>query len=196
MSGEQSCPVTLRPFTEADVPVAAAWGLDDELCRQAQWTPGLPIEKLQQHWESLVRSPSLDLIRLAAVVDDELVGYVDLHGTEPDRRELGYVIGRRELWGRGLGTRAAYAGLVLGFDGLRLDLIIGQALAANPRSVRILQRLGMTETGRGEDLSYLGRPTYNRQFMITRTRWTEGTHAGPDDSPTTSDPDGAGPGSG
>jgi RimJ/RimL family protein N-acetyltransferase len=188
--------MTLRPFTWADVPIAAAWGLDDELCRRAEWTVGLPIEEHRKHWESLLRSPSPELIRLAAVSDGELVGYVDLHGTDPDRRELGYVIGRRELWGRGLGTRAARAGLALAFDELGLDTVEGQALAANPGSVRILQRLGMIETGRGDDVVYLGRTTYNRQFMITRAMWTEGRDAGLDDSPAASDPDGAGPGSG
>ena len=196
MSGEQRCPVILRPFTWADVPVAAAWGLDDELCRRAEWTVGLPLEEHSKHWESLVRSPSTELLRLAATAGDELVGYVDLHGTDPDRRELGYVIGRRDLWGRGLGTDAARAGLALAFDDLGLELVDGQALAANPASVRILQRLGMIETGRGDDVTYLGRTTYNRKFMITRAMWTEGRDAGLDDSPTSSDPDGAGPGPG
>lgn len=165
--------MTLRPFTLTDAPVAAAWGLDAELCRLAEWTPNLPIEQHLRHWESLVRSPSTELIRLAAVADDELVGYVDLHGTDPTRRELGYAIGRRDLWGRGLGTRAARAGLAHAFDELDLEAVDGQALAANPRSVRILQRLGMIETGRGEDVGYLGRTTHNRQFMITRETWLE-----------------------
>jgi hypothetical protein len=39
--------------------------------------------------------------------------------------------------------------------------------------VRILQRLGMTETGRGQDGSYLGRPTYYRRFAVTRSAWAQ-----------------------
>ncbi|GAA0949315.1 hypothetical protein GCM10009554_47770 [Kribbella koreensis] len=34
-------------------------------------------------------------------------------------------------------------------------------------SVRILRSLGMTETGRGEDDSFLGEPSFYRRFRIS-----------------------------
>ncbi|MGO1975020.1 MAG: GNAT family N-acetyltransferase [Propionibacteriaceae bacterium] len=119
----------------------------------------------------MISAPPPDLVRLGADCDQELVGYVDLKGTAPGRRELGYTIGGRDRWGLGLGTAAAAAGLTYGFTALCLDEIWAGALDANTPSVRILRRVGMRETGRGDRRSFLDRATYYRQFVITATEW-------------------------
>lgn len=165
---ESSPAVQLRPVSLADADVIASWGLDEVFCRAADWTPGLPLQAYRDHQRSLASSPPDDLVRLAAVHEGEVVGCVDLHGAEPGRRELGYEIGPSSNWGRGLGLAVARAGLEHGFDVLGLDEVWAEALDANVASVRILQRLGMVETGRGADGQYLGEPTHNRQFALHR----------------------------
>ena len=117
------------------------------------------------------QAPPADLVRLGVVVEDALVGYVDLHGQEPVRRELGFVIGVRDRWGQGLGRRAASAALDHAFDGLHLDEVWAEALDANTRSVRLLRRLGMQETGRGDAGEFLSRPTFYRRFTLTASAW-------------------------
>ena len=47
---------------------------------------------------------------------------------------------------------------------LGLSEIWAEALDTNPRSIRILQRLGMTETGRGDPPSY-------RRFVLAADGW-------------------------
>lgn len=103
---------------------------------------------------------------------DELVGYVDLHGSDPGEKELGFVIGPSRRWGQGLGRRAAEAGLTYGFEELGLEHIWAEALAANTASVRILRSLGMEETGRGTPGMFLGEDSYYLQFSISRRAWT------------------------
>ncbi len=105
-----------------------------------------------------------------------MVGYVDLHGDQPHRREIGFVIGERSRWGQGLGRLAAAAGLDHGFHQLALQEIWAEAMDANQRSVRILQSLGMLETGRGGEDMFLDQPTHYRQFAITAENWLAGTH--------------------
>ncbi len=61
----------------------------------------------------------------------------------------------------------ARAGLRHGFDEMRLNQIWAEALDANHASVRVLQHLGLRETGPGEPGNYLGQPTHFRQFVIT-----------------------------
>lgn len=158
--------VRLRPLVAGDAEVMAAWGDDLLFCDEAGWSRDLDPAERRVRWAELVADPPPALLRLAAVVDDEVVGYVDLFGTEPGRRELGYLVGGRSRWGRGLGTELARAGLAYGFDVLGLDEVWAEAADANVASVRILQRIGMTETGRGSDTWYLGRPTFHRQFVI------------------------------
>ena len=163
--------LTLRPLRISDAEVISRWGSDPGFCRAAGWTVDLPLAELRHFHHMLIESPSPDLIRLAAIRDEVLVGYVDLCGSDPHRRELGFVIGERRQWGRGFGYQAAAAGVAHGFDRLGLRVIWAEALDANQRSVRILQRLGLTETGSGEDGVFLDQPTYYRRFAITASDW-------------------------
>lgn len=183
-TGSRDCPgqtgamvmpaVTLRPLRPDDAEVMAAWGDDLLFCDEAGWSRDLDPTERRLRWAELVAHLPANLIRLTAVADGAVVGYVDLHGSEPRRRELGYLVGGRERWGRGLGTALARAGLAHGFDALGLDVVWAEAADANIASVRILQRIGMTETGRGTDSWYLDRPTFHRQFEIERAGWVGG----------------------
>jgi RimJ/RimL family protein N-acetyltransferase len=170
MGGTQD-PVTLRPLQLRDVDVMASWAHDRSFCAEADWSVDLSFAEHQRFHRALVMSPPRGLTRLAAVQSGALIGYVDLHGEEPHRRELGFVIGERDRWGQGYGLAAARAGLAYGFEVLGLHQIWAEALDANQRSVRVLQRLGMVETGAGDDDMFLGAPTYYRQFVIGAREW-------------------------
>jgi RimJ/RimL family protein N-acetyltransferase len=163
--------VTLRPLELRDADVIARWAADPEFCHQADWTPGLPFSERQRLHQRLIQSPPPDLIRLGVIHRGVLVGYVDLHGDEPHRREIGFVIGERGRWGKGLGRWAAAAGLDHGFNELGLQEIWAEAFDSNQRSVRILQRLGLLEIGRGDEGVFLDQPTYYRQFAIAAAEW-------------------------
>lgn len=171
---QQTPSVHLRELVAADADVLAGWAGDEVFCREAEWSPGLPFEVHRDFHRGLIASPPPELLRLGVVSGGDLVGFVDLHGLEPHRRELGFTIGGRSRWGRGLGGAAARAGLAYGFEALELTEIWAEALDANERSVRLLRRLGMDETGHGDDSEFCGTPTYYRQFALTceRSPWT------------------------
>lgn len=162
----------LRPLQHADAAVLAAWGEDTTFCQHTGWTVRSRAG-LHDFWLRQVDDPSDGLIRLAVEdADDDLVGYVDLHGTNPGEKELGFVIGPSYRWGQGLGQRAARAGLAYGFNELALNCIWAEALVANTASVRILQSLGMQETGTGGPGVFLGEESYYLQFRTRRNGWT------------------------
>ena len=163
--------VRLRPLGPDDAPVLAAWADDPLFCDEAGWARDLDPGLRRERWAALLAAPPADLLRLAAVVKGEVVGYIDLHGCEAGRRELGDLVGGRERFGKGLGTAMARQGLDHAFGVLGLDEVWAEAADANPASVRILQRIGMTETGRGSDTWHLDRRTFHRQFAITRAQW-------------------------
>ncbi|RKQ35080.1 GNAT family N-acetyltransferase [Kocuria tytonis] len=161
--------VELRTATAADAELCARWGSDDLFCRAAEWSEGVPVAERAAFLRRLNTAPPADLLRLSAWCDGVLVGYADVQGTEPTRRELGYVIGPSAAWGKGLGLAAAQAGVHHMFEIMGLETVWAEALDANVASVRILQRLGMVETGRGAPSTYLGRPTHYRQFSLDRS---------------------------
>lgn len=157
----------LRPLTLEDAGTIAGWAADPIFCRAAGWTVGLPPGEHLAFQTRLIAQPPTDLVRLGVSLDGRLVGYVVFQGTEAGRRELGFVIGERGLWGQGLGLAAAWAGLRCGFATMGLSHLWAEALDADAASVRILKRLGMQETGPGSQGTYLGRPSHYRQFAIT-----------------------------
>lgn len=118
--------------------------------------------------------PDPKLIRLLALCHEQAVGYVDLYGDDIDARELGYLIAPASRWGQGLGIAAARAGLQHGFEALGLRRIWAEAIEANTASVRVLQRLGMDETGPGEAEEFLGQASRYVQFEMLRSRWAAG----------------------
>jgi RimJ/RimL family protein N-acetyltransferase len=156
--------IELRSLESRDAEVVASWALDPRFLAAAGWTVGLSIAEHISFQRRLITQPPDDLLRMGAVHEEELVGYVDLHGSEPARRELGFVIGDSRRWGRGLGQCAAQAGLDYGLRDLGLTEIWAEALAANLASIRILQSLGMTETEPGVSGTYLGTPSNYRRF--------------------------------
>lgn len=154
-----------------DAEVIAGWAADLQFCRAAGWTLDLPPSEHLWFQRDSVLLPRPDLIRMAAMSQGTLVGYVDLAGRDPHRRELGFLIGPLSSWGHGLGSQAAAAGLAYGFDALGLKEIWAEALDTNVRSVRILHRLGLTETGRGGMSTYLDQDSAYLQFAITADAW-------------------------
>lgn len=163
--------VVLRPMLASDAPVFASWAADAQFCAQAGWRTRSDVEGLVPRWRTLMANPDPKLVRLTAVCDGDVVGYVDLHGDSERTRELGFAIGGSERWGKGLGLAAAAAGLAYGFDELGLSSIWAEALEANVASVRILQRLGMTYTGRGAEEPFAGVPSVYLQHRVTRSDW-------------------------
>ena len=142
------------------------WALDPKFCAAADWTVGLTYEDCRSFHAKVIANPPADLVRLGAIHRGELVGYVDLHGQDPARRELGFVIGDSRRWGQGLGHQAARGGLDHGFARMSLNEIWAEALEANVASVRILQDLGMHEVGSGAPGTHLGRPSHFRRFVL------------------------------
>lgn len=157
----------LRALVDADAAVIGAWGLDEEFCAAAEWTPHLPLGHYVDFHRRSIAQPPRDLLRLGAVLEGNLAGYVDLHGHEEGRRELGFALSPA-LWGRGLGVELARAGLRHGFDVLHLDEVWAEAWDTNQRSVRVLERVGMVFTGLGEAGTYRGAPARRRLYALRR----------------------------
>jgi 8-oxo-dGTP diphosphatase len=79
-----------------------------------------------------------------------MVGHMGLRrgprDLDADTAELGYWFGR-DHWGRGYATEAARAAIDFGFDGLGLAAIWASALPDNDRSLAVLAKAGLVETG-------------------------------------------------
>ena len=75
--------------------------------------------------------------------DSVLIGFFGFGDEIPPDVQIGWRF-LPEYWGRGLATEAATAMIQYGFDTFRFDRLIAVAQPANLRSIRLMEKLGMT----------------------------------------------------
>ena len=166
--GPMAATVSLRELTRDDARELATWQTDPTFATIAGWRPTSTIAEGEGWWRESISNPDPLLTRLGAVEAGGLVGYVDLYGEGPEERELGYLVGPSLRWGRGLGTAAAGAGIIFGFDMLGVRRLWAEAVVANVASVRVLQKLGFTPIGHGQPETFLGAASHFEQFELLR----------------------------
>jgi RimJ/RimL family protein N-acetyltransferase len=103
--------------------------------------------------------------------DNVLMGCMDI-SIESDARvgTLGYWLGE-PFWGHGYATEAAKAVIGFAFDILKLSEVNASALPDNDRSMRVLEKAGMTHIGREvEDTVERGQVEVEA-FALNRKFW-------------------------
>ncbi len=136
--------LVLRPFQAGDVADANAYRNDEEFAR---FLPHIPLPFTMQDSEVFVRrNMSLSWDKsptFAVVLDDNLIGTVNLEVNAGTRTAmLGYAIGR-VWWGRGIATEAARAALTWGIQAFGLSRIWASTDVRNVNSQRVMVKLGM-----------------------------------------------------
>jgi ribosomal-protein-alanine N-acetyltransferase len=139
----------LRPFQADDLAAYAAIRAKPEVNR---YLPGGEA-RAAEAWAvaerviALFTAPDTQPLPWAVVekASGRLIGHLGLRRLEEleGAVELLYMLDSA-FWGEGLATEGAQAALDYGFDALKLDRIIGLALAENKASRRVLEKLGMT----------------------------------------------------
>ena len=81
-----------------------------------------------------------------------LVGKIGLHhhadwNAEDVKVEVGWLLAR-DSWGKGYATEGAAASLEDAFERVRLDRVLSIAHVENRRSVRVMERIGLSPVGR------------------------------------------------
>ncbi|WP_302046223.1 GNAT family N-acetyltransferase [Leuconostoc lactis] len=108
-----------------------------------------PVKTLKEVIENSIQSYfMLDPIgKWGIVYDQTMVGTIDLRLNEAHRQaEIGYVLNKR-YWGQGIMPEAAQGILAVGFDQLQLVRIFSEHDTRNPKSGRVMTKIGMQQEG-------------------------------------------------
>jgi RimJ/RimL family protein N-acetyltransferase len=143
----------LRQWRDADRGPFAALNADPEVMRYfpAPYTPDESNEAIdrQTKW---IAERGWGLWAVEVRETGRFIGFV---GLSVPRHELPFLpcveIGWRlakEAWGQGFASEAARASLAYGFDVLKLTEIVSFTALANGPSRRVMERIGMRDTGR------------------------------------------------
>jgi RimJ/RimL family protein N-acetyltransferase len=159
---------TLRLLVPDDAPTMFALDADPEVMRYLPASPHATVEDVRQSlvaYQDVYRADGF--ARWAAIEDatGEMIGWCGLRRQPDGEVDLGYRY-RRSAWGRGLASEAARACVDYGFRVLDLPRIVAHVEAANPASIRVLEKLGLrfvrNELAEGRELSL---------FALSRAEW-------------------------
>jgi RimJ/RimL family protein N-acetyltransferase len=132
--------ISIRPATEADIPVFVSHQSDPEAAAMAAFIAPASVEERSARWRDVLAQPQN---RNRAIVGDEsVIGFIAAF-TREDDREVTYWVAR-EHWGHGVATRAL--SLLLQEETRRP--LVGRAAADNVASQMVLRKCGFTMIGR------------------------------------------------
>ncbi len=158
--------LTLRSFEPSDTPDVLAAMTDADVAR---WIPLLPHPYGQAEAEAFVElQTGPDGNALAVTHEGRLVGCMTTG------KELGYWFAKH-AWGRGFATEAAKA-VVARYFGQGHEEMQSGHMPDNPRSRRVLEKLGFADTEtvvRYSDL--LATEVSVQRMVLTREIWEAGT---------------------
>lgn len=136
----------LRPVQPDDAEAMFDYLRDEETVR---FITVPPVKTVTEVIENSIQSYfMLDPIgKWAIVYDQKMVGTIDLRLNKVHRQaEIGYVLNKR-YWGQGIMPEAAQAILAVGFDQLQLVRIFSEHDTRNPKSGRVMTKIGMQQEG-------------------------------------------------
>ena len=127
------------------------WASDPEVTRFLTWPPQASVDvtrQLLQDWEARYAQPDIYHWGLELRQTGELIGDISVvHINETiDEAELGWCMGRA-WWGQGLMPEAGRAVLRWLFDGAGFNRVCARHDVENPKSGRVMQKIGMQFEG-------------------------------------------------
>jgi len=137
-----------------------------------------PLTRLaEQEFFDRAAKQSDNLVAFAVeTLEEEHIGVTGLHDISfrHGTATSGTIIGRRSLWGHGLGTDTVAVRSRYAFDVLGLRIVLADAFAENVASLRMLARSGYREVGRVPQ-RYWKRGAYRELvlLMLTRETWRQ-----------------------
>lgn len=135
--------VTLREVSWGDLAARQQWFADPEVTRYLGWLDGVPVPYLQDD------SPGAVEWTVALRDSAEAVGIAQLGklDTVAAQASFGIVIGRRDLWGKGLGTDVIRLVLGYAFQVAGLNRVWLTVETRHQTAVRLYEREGFLVEG-------------------------------------------------
>jgi RimJ/RimL family protein N-acetyltransferase len=151
--------IAFRTLQDADLPLLHEWWCNPDVMLYEDREAIRP--RLQSETDEMFRSwfkesPTMVSFCVALKPSKELIGVCLLMGISPRNRSaiLAIMIGRKDLWGQGLGKEALGLLLGYGFRELNLNRIELHVMADNERGIRAYRAVGFREVGREREAWY------------------------------------------
>jgi len=127
-----------------------AWLLDPDVNRflETRWTDQTP-ETIRDFVTVMRSSPDNYLFAIVHIGSGEHVGNIKVGAINPVHKhcEVGYFIGERAMWGKGIATEAIHLATRFAFERLGMHRAHAVVDVDNPASAKALERVGYIKEG-------------------------------------------------
>lgn len=166
----------LRPVTLKDTEDMYEYGKDEETTYYV-FPTYQTIDDAKQGIANVFMAAPLGKYGIELKSNHKMIGTIDLRVNEiQDNAELGYA-SNKAYWGNGYMPEAARALLTLGFEELALVRIFAQHDVENPKSGRVMEKIGMKKEGIIPDARHWkGKVASTVLRGITKKEWQEQQH--------------------
>lgn len=138
----------------------------------------LSLEGEAQRIRDILRNP--DECSWMIELDGKVIGNISINGIREVTEKCGakagnlvFLIGEKEQWGKGIGSKACRAVLDWAFGEGKFEMMVARALEENAGSIKTLQRLGFEETGSEPyEGSIHSPPSTWRNLVMRRQSWS------------------------
>ncbi|WP_193367113.1 GNAT family N-acetyltransferase [Pelagibius marinus] len=166
----------LRPFEAADAEAVQGYVSLWEVARMTSRIPHPYPEGAAAAWiaaQQTQRDSGQEYTFCLALKEatEQPIGAGGLRYLEKGNWEIGYWLAP-DYWGRGLGTEAARALVVFGFEKLEAEALQSGHFADNPASGRVLEKAGFAANGIARQWSEARQDFVDaNRFLLTRETW-------------------------
>ena len=165
----------LRPLHVDDFEDFYEYAQDPLVSSQGMWSPYESKDSAREDFNHICTLYDRGLMwwALEDHTSGKMVGRCELADYDPrdSHAELSYAL-HRDFWGRGYMTDAAQMVVRYGFEQLQLIRIGAQVFPDNLGSIRVLEKIGMTQEGRLRHYSQVrGKPDDVYIYSVLRTEW-------------------------
>lgn len=141
----------LRPMHPIDAEDMFSYAKREDVTEYLLWSPHPSVNYTADYLRYIQSRYALGDFFDWAIIDREsrrmigTCGFTKIN-TDNDSGEIGYVL-NPDFWGRGYATEAAKRVMEFGFDELGLHRIEARFMQGNERSLRVMEKLGMSFEG-------------------------------------------------
>jgi RimJ/RimL family protein N-acetyltransferase len=165
----------LRPIRRDDFPHFMEWVNDPEVTHTLillrPIAEGLELEFLER---ALANDNTRDVFFAFDGPDGTYAGNIGLHAIDwiSRKAELGIVVGRKDLWGKGIGALAIKAALAYAFNDINLEKVYLRVFDHNERGIKLYKSLGFVQEGIMRRDAFKNGVYHDTIFMsILREEW-------------------------
>ena len=169
--------VTLRPMTEGDWDLLLRWNQDPEILYFTEGVEGRSYDLEIVH--RIYRGVSQNAYCFIIEYKGEQIGECWLQKMNLERiikkypgkdcRRIDIMIGEKDLWGHGIGSRVITMLAEFGFMKEKADIIVADAYEDNVRSIKAARNAGFEADGRYDDMPF-GTSHYSIDMVLTKEK--------------------------